>query len=153
MDEQRSSEAMQQCDVVELVERTIDRFSASDCEISLSHDEHAVIAGSEDQIERAVLNLLENAALHAESKVRVEVEQVGTSVRVAVEDDGPGIALEDRERVFDRFVRLDESRSRTTGGTGIGLSIVLAVATRHHGSVVVEESPELGGARFVMTLN
>jgi signal transduction histidine kinase len=70
---------------------------------------------------------------------------------VTVADDGPGIAPEDRERVFLRFARLDEARSLADGGTGLGLAIALAVVRRHDGTLTVDEHPS-GGARFVMTL-
>ena len=66
-----------------------------------------------------------------------------------VEDDGPGIAEADRERVFDRFVRLDDARSRDAGGSGLGLAIVREIARSHGGDVRVDASP-LGGARFTL---
>jgi len=69
-----------------------------------------------------------------------------------VEDDGSGIPEADRERVLDRFVRLDESRSRDTGGSGLGLAIVREVTKAHGGSVTVCSSESLGGARFEVRL-
>ncbi len=71
---------------------------------------------------------------------------------VDVEDDGDGIDPADRERVFERFVRLDDSRTRATGGAGIGLALVRAVAERHGGSIEADESPALGGARFRLSV-
>ena len=70
------------------------------------------------------------------------------TVAIAVEDDGPGIPPSDRERVFERFTRLDDSRTRHEGGSGLGLAVVRSIVTRHHGQVRVDDSP-LGGARFV----
>ncbi len=68
---------------------------------------------------------------------------------LTVDDDGPGVPPADRRRVFERFVRLDEARSRDGGGSGLGLAIVAAVAKAHAASVAVEGSP-LGGARFLV---
>jgi signal transduction histidine kinase len=73
------------------------------------------------------------------------------TARVAVDDDGPGIPPDDRERVFERFTRLDDSRARHQGGSGLGLAVVRSIVARHHGRIDVEDSP-LGGARFVVEL-
>ena len=70
---------------------------------------------------------------------------------VCVEDDGPGIPEDERERVFEAFARLDDSRTRASGGYGLGLSIVSRIAYWFGGSVKVDQSPSLGGARFTMT--
>jgi signal transduction histidine kinase len=72
-------------------------------------------------------------------------------VTLTVEDDGPGIAPEDRHRVLERFVRLDESRGRGTGGAGLGLAIVREVVGSHGGEVTLGESP-LGGLRVEIRL-
>ena len=69
----------------------------------------------------------------------------------AYTDDGVGIPAADREVVFERFRRLHESRSRRTGGTGLGLAVVAGIVRAHRGMVHVEESPSLGGTRFVVT--
>jgi len=100
---------------------------------------------------RALLNLLQNAIRHADGLVQVSL--IGASAReyvLIVDDDGPGIPASDRERIFEPFIRLDESRDRGTGGVGLGLAIVSRVARWHNGSVRAADSP-LGGARFVMT--
>jgi signal transduction histidine kinase len=68
-----------------------------------------------------------------------------------VEDDGQGVPVEDRERIFERFVRLDDARARDEGGSGLGLAIVRAIADAEGGTVSVDASP-LGGARFTVTL-
>jgi signal transduction histidine kinase len=73
------------------------------------------------------------------------------SVWLVVDDDGPGIPVADRARVFDRFTRLDEGRARDAGGVGLGLSMVKAIVERHGGSVVVDDAP-LGGARLIVQL-
>lgn len=100
---------------------------------------------------QVVTNLLSNAARHAASRVVVGLSEVGERVVFTVDDDGSGIPPEDRERVFERFVRLDEARARDSGGTGLGLAIVRKVVDAGNGTVRVEES-RLGGARFVVEL-
>ncbi|KGD86973.1 histidine kinase [Achromobacter sp. RTa] len=99
---------------------------------------------------RALLNLLQNAIRHAGGLVQVSL--IGGAAReyvLIVDDDGPGIPAPDRGRIFEPFIRLDESRDRGTGGVGLGLAIVSRVARWHNGSVQASESP-LGGARFVI---
>ena len=96
---------------------------------------HAVVDGHADQLARALRNLLDNAERHATSRMEVTVETVADEVHLVVDDDGPGIPAADRERVFERFTRLEEGRSREDGGSGLGLAIVAAIAARHGGSV------------------
>lgn len=107
---------------------------------------------SEPAVERVLRNLVDNGIRHASKKVLVTTTAGpdGTAV-VTVDDDGPGIDPTDRERVFDRFVRLDEGRSRDEGGFGLGLAIVRELARSIGGDVRAGESP-LGGARFTVTL-
>jgi signal transduction histidine kinase len=102
-------------------------------------------------VERAVANLIENALVHgrAGAEVRVCVRQLDGHAVVAVEDSGPGIAAGDRERVFNRFVRLDAARAR--GGAGLGLPIARMVARLHGGDLVLTSS-RLGGAAFLLNL-
>ncbi len=96
---------------------------------------------------RVVRNLVENAARYARSHVLITIMD-GCLV---VEDDGPGIQEQDRERVFERFVRLEESREREAGGSGLGLAIVREIARDHGGDVVLDQS-DLGGLRATLTL-
>jgi signal transduction histidine kinase len=103
------------------------------------------------QIGRVLNNLLDNAQRHAKHMVRIEVHRNGSHAEMAVTDDGEGIPEADRERIFQRFTRLDASRSRDQGGTGLGLAIARDIVEAHEGSIRVEESPE-GGARFVVHL-
>ncbi|GII83876.1 hypothetical protein Ssi03_18660 [Sphaerisporangium siamense] len=99
---------------------------------------------------RVVDNLLVNAQRHAESRVDVTTARSGDQAVLTVTDDGDGIAPEDRERVFEAFVRLDEGRRRDPGGSGLGLAICRAIASAHHGTLTIEDSPR--GARFVLRL-
>lgn len=113
------------------------------------------VHGDRERLARVVRNLVDNAAAHAVSTVSIgtgAVDVVGArGGRITVDDDGPGIPVAHRARVFERFVRLDDARSRDTGGSGLGLAIVAEIVTAHHGTVVVTDSP-LGGARFVVDL-
>lgn len=112
-----------------------------------------LVTGNRTQLRRAVANLLDNAGRHARSSVRLSVRQRDQRARVLVDDDGPGIPDADRDRVFERFTRLDEHRARnhTSGGAGLGLSLVRGIADRHGGTAHIETSP-LGGARAVLDL-
>ncbi|MGV9387347.1 sensor histidine kinase [Nonomuraea sp. NPDC003707] len=108
------------------------------------------VRGSRMQLIRVLNNLLANALRHTESTVEVSVEPADDRVAVTVTDDGPGIPPTHRERVFERFVRLDDGRRRDPGGSGLGLAISRDIAHNHHGTLTVEDSPR--GARFVLWL-
>ncbi|QKZ18717.1 sensor histidine kinase [Streptomyces chartreusis] len=111
----------------------------------------AQVAGSRGQVGRVLTNLLDNAARHARSAVTLSVRREGEWVVAAVADDGDGVAEADRERIFERFVRLDEARSRDDGGAGLGLAIARDVAVRHGGTLTVGRAPA-GGALFELRL-
>jgi signal transduction histidine kinase len=102
-------------------------------------------------LDQALRNLVDNAVRHATSRVDLEVRPDGPQAVVEVTDDGPGVPADMRERVFDRFVRLDDSRARSAGGSGLGLAIVREVITAHGGTVTVEDAPT-GGALFRIRL-
>ncbi len=107
------------------------------------------LVGDARALSRVVRNLLENAALHAVSRIDVAVGSTDGDATVTVADDGPGIPAADRERVFDRFVRLDPDRARSGGGAGLGLAIVREIVAAHHGSVAVQDRP---GGGTLMTV-
>jgi signal transduction histidine kinase len=109
------------------------------------------LVGDATALSRVLRNLLENAALHAVSRIDVAVASGGGDAVVSVADDGPGIPAADRERVFDRFVRLDPDRSRSGGGAGLGLAIVREIVAAHHGSVTADDRPG-GGTRMTIQL-
>ncbi len=94
-------------------------------------------------------NLADNAARHAKTTVRLGVTQAAGGAVLTVEDDGAGIPAADRDRVFERFVRLDEARARDAGGSGLGLAIVREIVRAHGGDVRVDAVAS-GGARFVV---
>jgi two-component system sensor histidine kinase RstB len=98
-------------------------------------------------MERVLDNLMNNAMRYSESTLRIRLDLQGNQASLSVEDDGPGIAPDEREKVFEPFVRLDPSRDRATGGCGLGLAIVYSIAQAMGGTVHCGES-ELGGAQF-----
>ena len=102
-------------------------------------------------LHRVVQNLVGNAVRYCDHQVLISGgKTVQGMAYVCVEDDGPGIPEEDRQRVFEAFARLDDSRTRASGGYGLGLSIVSRIAYWFGGTIKVDQSPTLGGARFVM---
>jgi signal transduction histidine kinase len=107
----------------------------------------APVRGRRDDLARMVRNLLANATCHATSQVDLSLETDGDGVVLAVEDDGPGVPAEHRDRVFDRFYRADAARDRGRNGTGLGLAIVRSVAEGHGGTVHLE-----AGSRFLVRL-
>jgi signal transduction histidine kinase len=112
---------------------------------------HAYVHGNAEELERLLRNLLDNAARHAAHLVQVTVrKEEDDEVVVTVHDDGPGVPPEDAERVFERFVRLDDARSRDQGGTGLGLAIARDVAARHGGTLTL--APRTLGACFRLSL-
>ncbi|MFD2419210.1 ATP-binding protein [Amycolatopsis pigmentata] len=102
------------------------------------------------EVELVLNNLLRNACRYARSQIVVSVLAGRSTVKVVVDDDGPGVPAEHRDRVFDRFYRVSDDRARTSGGAGLGLAMVAEAVRRRGGRVAVSESPE-GGARFQVT--
>lgn len=109
------------------------------------------VRGDARKLSQVVRNLSDNAGREAREQVRLELAVDGDTALLVVEDDGDGIPPQDRDRVFERFVRLDPSRERRRGGTGLGLAIVAEVVRAHDGTVRVRDS-SLGGARFEVRL-
>lgn len=110
----------------------------------------AQVLADPGSLRRAIGNLLDNAVRHARHQVTVQTAIVEAAVVLSISDDGPGVAIGDRERIFDRFTRLDDARARDAGGVGLGLSIVRETIAAAGGSVVVEDATP--GARFVIRL-
>lgn len=113
--------------------------------------ERAACACRPDALRRAVRNVIENAVRYGQ-RARVSLASGAEGLAIAVEDDGPGIAPEDRERVFTPFVRLESSRNSETGGVGLGLSIARSIFRRHGGEVELGEGPGGKGLRVRMTI-
>lgn len=113
--------------------------------------EPAEVTGSRGQLGRVLANLLDNGGRHARERVTVTVRREGAWAVLGVADDGDGVAEADRERIFERFVRLDAARSRDDGGAGLGLAIARDVAVRHGGTLTAGAAPA-GGALFELRL-
>jgi signal transduction histidine kinase len=111
----------------------------------------AQVAGDRAQLARAVTNLVENAARHATGRVSVALREDGDHAALIVSDDGPGIPPEDRERVFERFTRLDDARTRSGGGAGLGLAITRDIVERHGGTIALAGARG-GGTAVTVTL-
>ncbi|GAA3572512.1 HAMP domain-containing sensor histidine kinase [Microlunatus spumicola] len=115
-------------------------------------DRDLTVSADPAELRRVLVNLTTNAIRHARSQVRLDVA-AGPDGRVVlrVTDDGPGIPVADRERVFERFARLDDARSRDAGGTGLGLPIVAELVARAGGTITLTDAPE-GGLRAEVRL-
>ncbi|WP_247957210.1 HAMP domain-containing sensor histidine kinase [Microbacterium galbinum] len=127
------------------------RLRSSGMEVDGSGIRAARVEGDPRLLGQLLRNLADNAARHAQGCVAIAVAPADGYVFVTVEDDGAGVPVDERERVFERFVRLDEARSRDAGGSGLGLAIVRGIAAASGGTVAVDDS-RWGGARFVVTL-
>ncbi|MFJ4705422.1 ATP-binding protein [Streptomyces anulatus] len=132
----------------EVSQRTGDRIAVG---VEVPQGGAFEVNGSRGQLSRVIGNLLDNAQRHAEGSVAVSVAADGRGVRVEVRDDGAGVPEDERERIFERFVRLDDARSRDDGGAGLGLAIARDVASRHGGTLTVGRAAE-GGAAFRLWL-
>ena len=106
-----------------------------------------------DRIWESMYNIVENAIKYSKigTVVKITAEIKESMLTVRISDSGKGIPDEFKERVFERFYRLDDSRTRETGGTGLGLAIAKEAVVLHGGTISVEDNPE-GGSCFVMTL-
>ncbi|MEU4340535.1 HAMP domain-containing sensor histidine kinase [Nocardia sp. NPDC023852] len=132
----------------ELAHRVGDRITVD----TVLPNDPVVATGSRLQLARLLGNLVDNAQRHAATTVRVCLHHTGDRTAVLdVADDGPGVPEADRTRIFQRFVRLDDARSRDEGGAGLGLAIVRDVVERHGGDIRVTDGID-SGARFVVTL-
>ena len=116
--------------------------------------EHGVIVSADrDALRQVLLNLLDNAVKYGPpgQTITVGTEAAGDRVRIFVEDQGPGIPHEDRQRVWEPYVRLGRAAEEATGGSGIGLAVVRELVSLHNGRTRVEGAPG-GGARMVVEL-
>ncbi len=145
---------------VELDDIVLDEVRRLRTTTDLAVDAAAVSAGAvdgdPDALRRVVRNVVDNAARHAAARVSLSLAEDGGTVTLAVEDDGPGVAPADRARAFERFVRLDDARSRTDGetaggGSGLGLAIVAELVAAHDGRVAMTDAG-LGGTRVEIAL-
>lgn len=138
-------------DLDDVVHAVVRRTETDDVVIDRSEVGAGIVKGDRHQLRRCVQNLLDNAVRHAASVVRVSLREVGAEVVLQIVDDGPGIPVEEREQVFERFHRRSAARDRETGGTGLGLAIVRELISLHRGAVVVRAA-DTGGAEVEIRL-
>ncbi|WP_336213334.1 sensor histidine kinase [Nonomuraea sp. LPB2021202275-12-8] len=142
-------QAAEPVDLAELVEEELARRPRSK-RMLRELEPGLVVTGDRMRLSRLLMNLLDNAERHAEFTITVTARADGEMGVLEILDDGAGIAPDQREQVFRRFARLDASRSRDAGGTGLGLPIAREIAHAHNGSLTIEDSDT--GARFVLRI-
>ncbi len=148
LDEDGDDRRREMVDVDDIVFQEVDRVRRStNRTIDAGRVSAGRVLGDRKQLARLVGNLLDNAVRHARHGVAVSLFEHGDDVVLRVDDDGLGIPRQQRERVFERFVRLEDARDRSSGGAGLGLAIVAEVAANHGGVATTLESPA-GGARL-----
>lgn len=151
-DEPRSGPELESVDLDDLVFHEVQqRRGRSDAVLDTANVSAGRVQGDGALLRRVVGNLLDNAERHASSRIEITLREVGDAVLLRVDDDGAGVAAEDRDVVFERFSRLDDARARDAGGAGLGLAIVAEVVAGHRGTVSLSESAA-GGARFEVRL-
>ncbi|GAA4992069.1 sensor histidine kinase [Actinopolymorpha pittospori] len=127
-------------DVAALAAEVVGRYSDARVPVGVVAAQPGWVTGTPDALRQLLGNLLDNAVRHATTGVRVSVEAPDGAVLLTVADDGPGIPEPDRERVFDRFTRLDGARARDDGGSGLGLAIVRELVRLHGGTVTLGDA-------------
>ncbi|WP_413803641.1 sensor histidine kinase [Streptomyces iranensis] len=139
-------------DLTALASRLAEQYPLTERPLTLTCDSTAPAHahGNPDEYERLLRNLIDNAARHAAHRIQITIRNQDAWVVLTVHDDGPGVPTEDAERIFERFVRLDDARSRDHGGTGLGLAIARDLAHRHRGTLTL--TPRTLGACFRLRL-
>ncbi len=139
-------------DVRALLVATASRYVDARVPVSVSGGPAVYASVNAEELARVVANLVDNAVRHARSSVVLAVRAEGGRAVLTVVDDGPGIPAGERERVFERFARLDDARDRDAGGTGLGLAIVRELLRRSGGSISLEDNPDGQGLTAVVHL-
>ncbi len=134
----------------DLMNELVDDLSAAGGDVTLVNPHHFFIYGRRAALKRALRNVLENALRYGH-RARVYVRPAMGDVCLLIDDDGPGVPEADRIRIFNPFVRLEESRSRDTGGSGLGLALAKSIIDAHQGKIRYEDA-DSGGARAVIIL-
>jgi len=138
-------------DVATLLDRLHHDLSPTQPQLTVHIGDNGVVTGDPDGLARMLRNIVDNAIRHARHSVQIHTTTTRATITITIDDDGPGVPPADRDRIFDRFVRLDNSRERGTGGSGLGLAITHQIADAHHATITVSNSPH-GGARFTVQL-
>jgi two-component system osmolarity sensor histidine kinase EnvZ len=144
------TEAMSETDVGELLAEVVEGARRQGAEVALETDRGMVVPARPNALKRCLTNVVANAIAHGH-RVSVHAGRRGDAIEITVDDDGPGIPADKREEVFRPFYRLEGSRSRETGGTGLGLTIARDVMRGHGGDIKLDASP-WGGLRAKLRL-
>jgi signal transduction histidine kinase len=139
----RSTENPQKVDLASLTDAIVEDFIELGSPVEMADSDRAVAFVRPQQIRRAVRNLIENAVVYGE-RAHVSVSQSDGMIRIAVADDGPGIAEDRMTEMLEPFTRLEGSRNRETGGAGLGLALVRAIMAEHQGELRLANRPEGG---------
>ena len=139
-------------DVRALLLATAERYSGSRVPVTVADGQPVYANVNAEELRRALSNLVDNAVRHAGSSVILEVHAEGGIAVLTVADDGPGIPAEERDRVFERFARLDDARDRDAGGTGLGLAIVKELLRRSDSSISLQDTPSGQGLTATLHL-
>jgi signal transduction histidine kinase len=144
--------ARESVDVRALLLATAKRYPGARVPVSVADGPAVFANANSEELRRVLANLVDNAVRHAGSEVVLAVRAEGGGAVLTVVDDGPGIPDEERERVFERFARLDDARDRDAGGTGLGLAIVRELLRRSDGSISLQDNPSGPGLTAVVHL-
>jgi signal transduction histidine kinase len=139
-------------DVRTLLVATANRYAGARVPVTVATGPSVYAGTNAEELRRVLANLVDNAVRHARSAVSLEVHTEGGHAVLTVADDGPGIPADERERVFERFARLDDARDRDAGGTGLGLAIVRELVRRAGGSISLQDNPTGTGIVAVVQL-
>jgi len=144
--------ARESLDVRTLLVATANRYAGARVPVTVATGPSVYAGTNAEELRRVLANLVDNAVRHARSAVSLEVHTEGGHAVLTVADDGPGIPADERERVFERFARLDDARDRDAGGTGLGLAIVRELVRRAGGSISLQDNPTGTGIVAVVHL-
>jgi signal transduction histidine kinase len=144
--------ARESLDVSALLVSTAIRYAGARVPVAVTAGPIVYATANSEELRRVLANLVDNAVRHASSTVALEVRSEGGHAVLTVADDGPGIPADERERVFERFARLDDARDRDAGGTGLGLAIVRELLRRSDGSISLQDNPSGAGLVAVVHL-
>lgn len=150
-DEHQLAAQQQIVDIAALLHDVVASTQAYHVDVKLDAAAVLSVVGNPDHLERLLRNIIDNAVRHANRHVIITATVTSDQVRIEIDDDGPGIPTEDRKRVFDRFVRLDNSRERNSGSAGLGLAIAREITLAHRGRIVIADNLA-GGTRVIITL-
>jgi len=136
----RSTEAAQKVDLASLADAVVEDFIELGSPVAMTDSDRAVAFVRPQQIRRALRNLIENAIVYGD-RAHVSVSREGAMIRIAVADEGPGIAADRMDEMLEPFTRLEGSRNRETGGAGLGLALVRAIMAEHQGQLRLANRP------------